>query len=313
MDPYLHKKIVFFGGKGGVGKSTMSSAFAWAVAKKGKKALLISTDPAHNLGDIFQTSIGGKGKKVEDNLWIVEIDPHQESHRYIDEVKNNLKQVVHAKMIDEINRQVDIASVSPGAEEAALFDKIVDIIREKRVEYDIIVFDTAPTGHTIRLLSLPELMGAWIDGMINKREKINKDFKLWMDDAHPIEDPIYKILNKRKEKFAEAREVLMNPKETSFVFVLTPEFLPIVETGKAIKTLGKHKIPVENIIVNKILPEIVEGSFFMKRKAQERKYIKELEDQFKKQRILKINMLEEDISSRQALEHIVDQLVEALS
>src|SRR5699024_6265273 len=149
------------GGKGGVGKSTSAAAIAWKSAEAGNKTLLISTDPAHNLGDIFNQSIGGKTAAITDNLFALEIDPDIETDQYIKGVKENIKGVVHSNMMEEVHRQLDTAKASPGADEAALFDKLISIILEERKHFDKLIFDTAPTGHTIRLLSLPELMGVW--------------------------------------------------------------------------------------------------------------------------------------------------------
>ncbi|MBO1914240.1 ArsA family ATPase, partial [Microvirga sp. 3-52] len=109
--------------KGGVGKSTSAAAIALQSAEQGFKTLLISTDPAHNVGDIFSTEIGGKTKEIADNLYALEIDPEIETDNYIKSVKENLRGVVHSGMMEEVHRQLDTAKASPGADEAALFDK----------------------------------------------------------------------------------------------------------------------------------------------------------------------------------------------
>lgn len=167
----LSKSIIFVGGKGGVGKSTSAAAIAWQSAKAGYRTLLVSTDPAHNVGDIFNEQIGGRTKEIADNLYALEIDPEIETDNYIKGVKNNIRGTVHTSMMEEVNRQLDTAKASPGADEAALFDKLIHIILEERQHFDKLVFDTAPTGHTIRLLSLPELMGVWIEGLLDKRRQ----------------------------------------------------------------------------------------------------------------------------------------------
>lgn len=309
MKQYLDKKVLFFGGKGGVGKTTAASAFALGAAREGRKTLLVSTDPAHNTGDIFDQPIGGKEKQITDKLWALEIDPHRESHRYIDQVKENIRQVVSPKMMDEIHRQIDIASVSPGAEEAALFDRLVEIIRDGQKVYDLIVFDTAPTGHTIRLLSLPELMGAWIDGMLQRRQKTNEMHSWLSDGEEPPADPIYQVLHQRKQKFAEARKVMLDPELTSFIFVMIPERLPMVETRKAIAMLQKHGIPTETVIVNRILPNEVNDPFFRKRKEQEQQYLKQIEEMFRNQKLHYIPMLEHDVHGLASLQKMAHYLI----
>lgn len=308
METYLNKKVLFFGGKGGVGKTTSASAFAVGAAQRGKKTLLISTDPAHNTGDIFDQPIGDVEKQISENLWALEVDPHKESHRYISQVKENIREVVSSRMLEEINRQIDIASVSPGAEEAALFDRLVELILEGQERYDLLVFDTAPTGHTIRLLSLPELMGVWVDGMLQRRQKTNEMHALLSDGEEQPQDPIFQILQKRKNKFAEARKILLDDARTSFIFVMIPERLPMVETKKAIVMLKKHDIPIETIIVNRILPDQVNDPFFQQRKEQENRYLEEMETMFKGQEMVYVPMMPYDIYGKEALAKIADHL-----
>jgi arsenite-transporting ATPase len=305
MHSLLQKKIVFFGGKGGVGKSTSASATALYASTRGLKTLLVSTDPAHNTGDIFNQKIGRKEKCISDGLYALEIDPQHESHLYINRVKENLREIVQPQMLQEIEKQIDIAHASPGADEAALFDRIVEIIEEGQNSYDLIIFDTAPTGHTLRLLSLPELMGVWIEGMLQRRQKANELHRMWMgEEEDPDKDPIYEILMKRKNKFVKAREILLDAKITAFVFVLNPEKLPILETEKAVQTLEKYGVPTEYLVVNRVLPEEVQDPFLVKRKEQERKYMKTIEEFFPKHEKVYVPMLEEDIHGIESL-HIV--------
>src|SRR5690625_7062195 len=155
MDVY-NKKIIFVGGKGGVGKSTTSAVNALESYKRNNKTLLISTDAAHNIGHIFETKGGGTISSVAENLDALEIDPKRETELYIKSVKENIKETVQPTMMEEVHRQLDTAKISPGADEAALFDKLISIIIEERHNYDKIVIDTATTAHTIHLLSLPD-------------------------------------------------------------------------------------------------------------------------------------------------------------
>ncbi|MCG5103966.1 ArsA family ATPase [Oceanobacillus alkalisoli] len=295
------KKILFIGGKGGVGKSTSASAIAWRLAIMGKKTLLISTDPAHNLGDIFSVKIGGEPKKIVQNLYALEINPEHETTKYINTVKDNIKGVVHSSMADEVYRQLDTVKASPGADEAALFDKLISIIIEEREEYDHLVFDTAPTGHTIRLLTLPELMGVWIEGMLKKRKKTNENYVQLLNDGEPIEDPIYEVLLERKNRFRKAREILLNQDRTGFIFVLNPERLPILETKKAIDLLARYDLHVHTIIINKILPKEADGAFIKKRKEHEKLYLEQIQQLFRQQKLIHVPLLSEDITTTDQL------------
>ncbi|SFL50056.1 ArsA family ATPase [Salibacterium qingdaonense] len=313
MDKLYQNEIVFFGGKGGVGKSTSASAFALSAAEKGKDTLLVSTDPAHNLGDIFDTSVGDEAQWLSDRLWGVEISPEQEAKRYINGVKGNLKGLVKSHMADEVNRQIDMAAVSPGTEEAALFDRMVNIVLEETKTYDLIIFDTAPTGHTIRLLSLPELMESWIEGMLERRQAVNENYSQWLHDGEPVDDPIYRTLMERKDRFSRARQILLNRKKTGYVYVLTPEKLPIAETKRALQLLDEAQMKVDTLIVNKCMPKAEEaGSFFAQRRKQEEVYRKQIEEQFPRQRKLYLPLLGEDVSSRTALETVTENFRGAL-
>ncbi|WP_449540304.1 ArsA family ATPase [Ferdinandcohnia sp. Marseille-Q9671] len=302
------KKILFVGGKGGVGKSTSAAALALLHAQQNKKTLLVSTDPAHNVGDIFHKSLKNQPLQVYTGLDAIEIDPEIESKNYINTVKENIQGVVSSHMQDEVNRQIDAASSSPGAEEAALFDRIVSIILDESEHYDTIIFDTAPTGHTIRLLTLPELMGVWIDGMLERRKKRNETYTQLLNDGDPIDDPIFKVLQRRKERFAAVRNILLNRNETGFIFVLNPERLPIIETANALKLLGRHDIEVHTLIINKILSEEIDGEFWKKRKIIETEYINQIEAEFTRQQKYYIPLLETDINSVELLEQFATHL-----
>src|SRR5690554_2244362 len=205
------KKLVFFGGKGGVGKTTSSAAFAFFCANNGEKTLLVSTDPAHSLCDIFEREIGSKITELNKNLYALEIDPEEETQNYIKGIKGKMKDVVSPIIVKEVENQLDAASVSPGSDESAVFDKLMEIIINYSEKYDRIVIDTAPTGHTLRLLSLPELLGGWMDRLIEKRiqamelyemsKRYDSKLKIIIDD-----DPVISTLKARKEKMERTRE-----------------------------------------------------------------------------------------------------------
>ncbi|RDY71559.1 ArsA family ATPase [Halobacillus trueperi] len=309
----LHKnKVIFVGGKGGVGKSTSSAALAVAFAKEGHRTLVVSTDPAHNLGDIFHEKVNHEKTALMENLWGIEIDPFHESKRYIAGVKDNLEGLVKSKMVEEVHRQIDMASASPGADEAALFDRLISIILEESEHFDKIVFDTAPTGHTIRLLTLPELMSVWIDGMLERRKKINDNYTQLLNDGDPVDDPIYDVLQRRKEKFAAVRKVILDPAQTGFVFVLIPERLPILETEQAIRKLKQHDLIVKTLIVNKVLPDYADGEFLAKRRKQEETYLEEIRGKFKEQQLIQIPLFEEDVSDMNKLKTFSSNLSEGV-
>lgn len=296
------RKYIFFGGKGGVGKTTCSSAFSKCCARTGDKTLVVSTDPAHSLADIFGITIGPEIVLLEDNLYGLEIDADLERKKYSDRIKAQLTAGISPVIIEEIQRQIDAANISPGSEEAAIFDKFIEIIEEKGDEFDRIIFDTAPTGHTLRLLSLPELMGGWMDSLISKRKSalglmkmIHSGDKEKKDDID--RDPILSILEKRKAKFEKARDILIDSENMEFIFVINPEKLPILETKKAIEILTKYRIPVGGVVVNRTIPEEFSkgNEFWSKRKTVEKQYMEIINTEFEDKILTVLPLLDEDV------------------
>jgi len=296
------KKFIFFGGKGGVGKTTCSSAFSKCCAKTGDKTLVVSTDPAHSLADILGISIGPEIKLIEENLYGIEIDAELESKKYSERIKAQMTTGISPVIIEEIQRQIDAANISPGSEEAAIFDKFVEIVEEKGHEFDRIIFDTAPTGHTLRLLSLPELLGGWVDSLIGKRKQalglmkiLHSGDKIKKEEIE--KDPILSILGKRKEKFEKARNILIDSETMEFIFVINPEKLPILETKKAVDILTKYRIPVGGVIVNRTIPEefCKDNEFWRKRKTVERQYMDIINNEFKDKILTVLPLLDEDV------------------
>lgn len=281
--PFPAQRILFFGGKGGVGKTTMSSLAALDAAGRGEKTLLVSTDPAHSTADILQLELSDRPRPVVAHCWAMEIDPEVEADRYIEGVKERVASAAPPRLLGEVYRQIDIARVSPGAIEAALFDRFTRILEGEGKGFDRIIFDTAPTGQTLRLLSLPELMTTWMTGLIKRRKKVGALSKMWQNVAGSEasetlrDDPLLKALEERRGRFHRARQVLTNPKKTAFVFVLIPERLPIWETEKAVEALSKYNIPVGAIIVNQLLPALSADSedepFLRSRREREAGYL----------------------------------------
>ena len=295
-------KIIFFGGKGGVGKTTCSASYAVYSAESGLKTLLVSTDPAHSTSDIFGKDINDTITNIMPNLDAIEISGEKESKLYMDNVRKGLKNIVSPIIVQQINKQIDAAAVSPGSEEAALFDKMIEIITEKTYEYDKIIFDTAPTGHTVRLLTLPELLGAWLETLIEKRGKSVTLMSManhngYADKKEMEKDEVIKVLRNRYDKVSKAKKIMMDDKLLSFIFVINAEKLPIDETAKAISILEKYNISVDGLIVNKILPDNMQDDFWKNKKEQELKYLDIIENTFKGKKIFKLPLLEEDMKS----------------
>ncbi|MCH2583021.1 MAG: ArsA family ATPase, partial [Planctomycetes bacterium] len=325
-------RIIFVGGKGGVGKTTTAGALALMAAESGRSTLLVSTDPAHSLGDVFDTRIGNEETSLGRTLSGLEIDPEAEAESHIATVKMSMKSLVAPKMSREIDRQLDLARHSPGTMEAALLERMTDLMAEARGRFDLLIFDTAPSGHTIRLLSLPEVLGAWSDGMLGHRDrsrKLGELLKVFGRD-HSREDEfgmiggskeepddsragrIQDILLTRRRKFHRARELLTDPAITAFLLVINAERLPILESKKTLDFLDRFNIPVTGMIVNRLLPPEADGEFLRERRLQEDEYRAEIDQTFAGLRRIYLNLLPHDVHGLATLRKISKAIMEQL-
>lgn len=335
MRTLLDRRVLFVGGKGGVGKTTCASALALAAADSTKRCLLVSTDPAHSLGDIFGRPIGQRETRLVPHLIGIEIDPDLEADRHIETVKTNMRSLVRPELYGEVSRQMDLARHAPGAVEAALLERVADLIADGLERFDLVIFDTAPTGHTLRLLSLPEVMAAWTDGMLHHRERSarlgqvlerlgGKPHRSAADELSYItqagdrgagsanDDPrsrIEAMLLDRRRKFHRARRTLLDPGFTAFIMVLTPERLPILETRKALALLGTLRVPVGALIVNRIIPKTADGRFLETRRRQEAEHLREIEAAFSDLPKHLLPLLERDVEGIDTLRRIAALLV----
>lgn len=303
------------GGKGGVGKTTVAGALGLALAERGERVLLVSTDPAHSLGDLFETPIG----PTETRIWTapssigsldaMELDAETETEQYLEGVRDAMRTFVRPALFSEIERQIALTRHAPGAAEAALLDRVAALMATGPEKWDRVIFDTAPTGHTLRLLALPELMAAWTDGLLRQRERSDQlsrilnetplgaktpsetkpllegdDLGMLDDrDAGPTDPRLRRLrerLLERRRRFGEARKRLLDPTRVGFLLVLIPERLPILETASALRALGDHGVPVLGLVVNRILPPEAGGAFLEARRAQEHPYLAEIETRF---------------------------------
>lgn len=307
----MSRRLLFFGGKGGVGKTTLASATALTLADQRLRTLLVSTDPAHSTSDILEVDLGPEPRAVVADCWAMELDPEREADRYIADVKDRIAESVAPRLVAEVERQIDIARASPGAIEAALFERFTRILEEEGREFDRVVFDTAPTGQTLHLLGLPEHMSAWITGLIGRRRKMTAAGRMWRnvagaaaEEAASETDPVLRALEERRARFLRARGVLTDAEQTAFVFVVLPERLPIWETGRAVLALGKHGIPVAGILVNQVLPDDLSGDFVDRRRAREAKYLAKIEQDLGSWPLWRVPLREEDPVGTEALREL---------
>ena len=258
----LNRRFFFFSGKGGVGKTTISSALAVALSERGLKTLLVSLDPAHSLSLALDVEVGGKVKEVYRNLFAVEIDVESEMKSYLHRVKKEAEKVVSPVILEEIKDQIDLAYYSPGAFELAILDVIHRIISESEKSYDRIVFDTAPSGYTLRLVSLPSLLNRWLHRLIDlRKEALKLQFYSDLEDKRKLEevysqDTVLSVLVKRKEQIETLRSVLPDREKTLFGIVVSPAVLPIQIAKKTVDELEASGIEVELVVFNRFRGEV---------------------------------------------------------
>ena len=307
----LEKRILFFGGKGGVGKTTCAAAVARATSREGRRVLLVSTDPAHSTSDIFERQFTREEREILPNLFGLEIDADFEASRYIAEVKEQVSKMFSPSMVGAASRQIDLAAAMPGVGDVALFDRLTTIISARNSAYDLVIFDTAPTGHTVRLLQMPEMLRAWIDALAAQRRRaVERDADSRGDDGGEDQpDPIVSALERRRQRLDDVRARLVEHRDTSFVLVLIPERLPIEETSRAAGTLAEAGIEIGAIVVNRVLPDGLSGEFYAARRRQEDIYRREIDHRFKTMDRIVIAQLESDVYGLNRLERISAQII----
>lgn len=301
----LDREVLFFGGKGGVGKTTCAAATALAASRAGRKVLLVSTDPAHSTSDIFERRIGPEPTELLPSLWGLEIDAATESARYVREVKDRVRDLFGHSILKEAYKQIDLAASMPGAEEVALFDRMGGLIRGEDTRFDLVIFDTAPTGHTLRLIRMPELMDAWIRALTRSRRAM---LGVEGDDK---EDPILVSLRDRFDRLQAMRARLMSGRTSAFVLVLIPERLPIEETARALDQLDETGVKVGGLVVNRVLPLETTDAFLQARRAQEKVYLDEIAARFASRPRVYLPQYPRDVYGLASLGRVAEALVTA--
>ena len=254
-------KTVFLSGKGGVGKSTLSSSLGIYYAERGHRTLVVSLDPAHSLSLTFNIPVGGKPKRIAENLYAVEIDPRKEARKYLERVKREARELLSPVVIGEIEKQIELAYYSPGALDLATADVIYKLAVLER-EFDRIVFDTAPSGYTVRVLTSPELTQEWLRRLISLRKEAIKYRKMAGKDS--LEDPVIKILRRRLKEAEELRNLFLSGR-TLMAVVVNPQTLPVEIGKRTAEELNQAGIRIGLVLGNRVsTPEeknFVERSF----------------------------------------------------
>src|SRR5512136_419295 len=237
----MSARFIFFSGKGGVGKTSMACTQAVRSADEGQRTLIVTTDPASTLADVFEQAIGHQITPIAHvpNLWAMEIDPDRATEEYIDRAMAPIRAVFPLPMVQVMEEQMS----GPCTDEVAAFDRFTDFLdvpTDNGQAFDIVIFDTAPTGHTLRLLELPF---EWSPSINSAGEGSGQTC---IGPAAAIQDA--------KHKYERAMAIMRDPAQTTFAFVLHPEAIAIRESQRAIGELGKLDIHTNELIVNSIIP-----------------------------------------------------------
>ncbi|MFX0004271.1 MAG: ArsA family ATPase [Candidatus Hodarchaeota archaeon] len=322
-DQLLRLKFIMFGGKGGVGKTSCAASSAIWAAEHGRNTLIISTDPAHSLGDSLGVELSPgiptpiKGVK---NLTALEINPkaNMAEFRGLSGI-NPLEEMGMGDMAEGMQLFGDLEDLTsmnpPGIDEALAFAKILEFI-ETEHDFDLVIFDTAPTGHTLRFLGLPETLSGWIGKLIKMRMRIGNMFsalKRMFTKEEKKTDNSLEVLERLHQSILNAREDLTNPIKNSFIIVMIPEEMAILETGRLLNELIKYDIPVSNIVVNQLYQDTLELCDFCKsRRQMQQKNLIKIRNVFRdklNKNLIEIPLFKEEVREYNKLKEMAEFLI----
>ena len=311
------RRYIMFGGKGGLGKTTLSATSAYWLAQQGKRVLLFSVDPQASLSDIFQRDIFGKGPvPIMENLWAQEVDADRRIKDYQEEIRKKILDMYgFEKVPEEIDNYIAAASAEPAMEESAIFDAVVDIIVQG--DYDYYIYDLVPLGHALYYLSMAKVYDEWI----NKITKLREDMRQYDQVAATMrredtvqEDQILSELTYIKERINASSRILTDKTRTAFFFVVVPEEMIILDTKKAAALFAKFDVPLSGYIVNRILPaDLGPGTippYLQNRIAMQKKYLDDIKGAFGNEVLAYVPEMERDVTGLAMIERLARRLFE---
>ena len=309
------RRYIMFGGKGGLGKTTLSATSAFWLASQGKRVLLFSVDPQASLSDIFERDIFGRGPvPIMENLWAQEVDADRRIREYQDEIRKKILDMYgFDKVPEEIDNYIAAASAEPALEESAIFDAVVDIIVQG--DYDYYIYDLVPLGHALYYLSMAKVYDEWI----NKITRLREDMRQYDQVAATMrreetvsEDQILGELTYIKERINASSRILTDAKRTAFFFVVVPEDMIILDTKKAAALFAKFDVPISGYVVNRVLPtELARENlppYLKNRIAMQERYLDEINASFGSQVLAYVPEMERDITGLAMIERLARRL-----
>ncbi len=278
-------KFLFFGGKGGVGKTVAAGVTGQWLASQGKRTLLASTNPVHSLSGLLSQDVFGKHTPVTGmpNLWAYEIDTKDTIERSKVEIREKIQWFLKfADISTKAEEFVESATMNPAFEESAMFENMVELMLKG--EYDAYVFDTAPTANARRLLGMSKVYSLWVNKMLKSREEAKGLRELLSFTKKKEADPLMEYLISFRNRMEQARVRLTDPAQTAFFFITLPEALPIAVITRFIGWFREFGIPVGGVIVNMLIDkaEVRPDSpeFVRNRVAMQDRYMEDIWQKF---------------------------------
>jgi arsenite-transporting ATPase len=305
-------RYVFFGGKGGVGKTTMAGINAIQLAQSGRRVLLASTNPVHSLSGLLGQDVFGQATQVTgvENLWALEIDTRDAIERSKREIREKIAWFLKfAEISTKADEFVEAATTNPAFEESAMFENMVDLMF--RDEYEVYVFDTAPTANARRLLGMSKVYGLWVEKMVKSRQEAQTLREALSFTKKQEQDPLMEYLTGFRSRIEHARTLLTDPEKTAFFFVTLPEALPIAVIRRFIDWFTDFGIPVGGVVVNMVIdPAEADGAseFVRNRVAMQAGYLREIRDAFDGQVRAVLPLYDSDLRGVASLERAAERL-----
>ncbi|WP_435319251.1 ArsA family ATPase [Haloarchaeobius sp. TZWSO28] len=308
-------RFVCYGGKGGVGKTTCAAATGLALAGRGHRVLVVSTDPAHSLGDAFDTTVGGEPRELADGCWGVEVSPEtgQAAYRRVVEALVADFRDAGLRIDEETLEELFAAGLVPGADEVAALEHIADYAASD--DWDYVVLDTAPTGHTLRLLDLPEVLSSTLGAAGEVQGQVRRlvdgarsamfgpaaFFGRNRDESDAMTD--------LRDRLHAVSAVLRDPERTEFRPVLVPEAMAIAETERLVDQLEAAEVPVGPIVVNRVLEaDDCDCHRCTTRKTLHDERLAEIEETFPGRTVCQLPVLDGEAQGRDALDALASRL-----
>lgn len=265
------RRVLMFGGKGGVGKTTSSAATALHFARRGLRTLIISSDLTPSLSDIFETDIGPTERPIPgvENLYGLEIDPDEVMRRWKEKFGPEVYAAASALVDLPYDEVVDYVAMAPGIQEEFMLDYILERIRDRR--YDLIVWDTAPAGDTLRLLGLPQRFLEHLRVAPKVYLEVRDTFKL-------SRTPFLEIIESWKELSEQTIRFFTDPENVEFIMVTIPEALGVYQSRRVMRDLRRHGLTVRYLIVNDVIRE-PDCEFHRQRWEMQQRYIRQLREE----------------------------------